>query len=80
MLAAHVRQIPWASGHGLGVLNAFFARLSADTLAAVYWVRRATCGLTGHDMVRHFEPGRMSLECMHCGEQTPGWAVEARRI
>jgi hypothetical protein len=80
VLAAHVRQIPWAPGHGLGVLNTFLARLSADTLAALSWVRRATCGLTGHDMVRHFEPGRMSLECMHCGEQTPGWAVETRRI
>ena len=80
MLAAHVRQIPWASGHGLGVLNTFFARLGADTRAAAYWLRRIVCGLTGHAMVRHFEPGRMSLECMHCGERTPGWAVAVRRF
>jgi len=30
--------------------------------------------------VRHFEPGHMSLECMHCGERTPGWAVATRNI
>ena len=80
MLAVHVRQIPWASGHGVGSLTILFARVSADTIAFAWWMRRAACGLTGHAMVRHFEPGRMSLECMHCGEQSPGWAVDTRRI
>lgn len=78
MLAAHIRQIPWASGHGVGVLNSLWARVSSDALAAVGWMRRAVCGLGGHAMVRHFEPGRMSLECMHCGERTAGWAVATR--
>jgi hypothetical protein len=67
-------------GHGLGLAHPFLARVGADVLGGVYWVRRAMCGLTGHAMVRHFEPGRMSLECMHCGEQTPGWAVATRGV
>jgi hypothetical protein len=46
-------------------------------VAAAEWLRRASCGLmTGHDMVRHFEPGRVSLECLSCGERTPGWTIE----
>jgi hypothetical protein len=40
------------------------------------WLRRTACGLTGHEMVRHFEPHRMSLQCLSCGAETAGWLLE----
>jgi hypothetical protein len=38
--------------------------------------RHALCGLAGHDMVRHFEPDRLSLRCTICGAQTRGWTID----
>lgn len=52
----------------LGVLNEV-----SWTVAT--WVRQAGCALTGHDMIRRFEPRRVSLQCMHCGVETPGWSL-----
>ena len=34
------------------------------------------CGLRGHDVVRHFEPNRLSLRCLSCGYQTAGWNLQ----
>lgn len=36
-------------------------------------VRQFLCGLYGHDVLLHFERGRMSLQCTSCGYETPGW-------
>jgi hypothetical protein len=41
-------------------------------------LRQAGCGLTGHEKVRRFEPERMSLQCLSCGRETPGWALHDR--
>lgn len=38
-------------------------------------VRQFLCGLHGHDTLRHFEKGRISLQCVSCGYETPGWDV-----
>jgi hypothetical protein len=38
-------------------------------------VRQAFCGLHGHDTMLHFEHGRMSLQCVSCGHETPGWEL-----
>lgn len=43
--------------------------------AAERWVQQTLCALTGHDFMIHREPGRLCLECTHCGRQTHGWAV-----
>jgi hypothetical protein len=46
-------------------------------------VQQFVCGLHGHDMVRHFDKGRMSLQCVSCGHESPGWelpALAVRRI
>lgn len=37
--------------------------------------RQFMCGLSGHDSLRHFEQGRLSLKCVSCGHETPGWEV-----
>jgi hypothetical protein len=33
------------------------------------------CGLHGHDTLLHFEQERMSLRCVSCGHETPGWEL-----
>lgn len=38
----------------------------------------ALCGLRGHDDVLHFEPARLSLRCLKCGRQTPGWTLDVK--
>jgi hypothetical protein len=74
VFAALLAQVP----PGQGFLNNVRSRISADTIGLAAWVRRARCGLTGHSMVLHLQPQKMSLRCMDCGEQTPGWTIRAR--
>jgi hypothetical protein len=35
------------------------------------------CGLSGHDLVRHYERNRVSLQCASCGHLSPGWELTA---
>ena len=42
-------------------------------------VRQAFCGMTGHDILRHFERNRMFLKCVSCGHESPGWALTEPR-
>lgn len=44
---------------------------------AAQQLRQFMCGLHGHDSLLHFERGRMSLLCMSCGYETPGWDVKS---
>jgi len=37
------------------------------------WVRQTLCALHGHDLMLHFEPGRVCLRCVDCDHETPGW-------
>lgn len=37
------------------------------------------CAIHGHDEVLHLEHGRMTLRCMTCGHESPGWTVGPRR-
>jgi hypothetical protein len=41
------------------------------------WVQlgQMLCGLRGHDTLMHFEMERMSLRCVSCGHETPGWEL-----
>ena len=38
-------------------------------------LRQMYCGLRGHDTLLHFEDERMSLRCVSCGHETPGWEL-----
>jgi hypothetical protein len=45
-------------------------------LKRVKWmVRRAICGLFGHDTLLQFEQHRLSLRCASCGHETTGWTI-----
>ena len=78
VFAALLEHIPSTWAPAPGFLNSVRSRISADTIGVAEWVRRARCGLTGHAMVLHLQPQKMSLRCMDCGEQTPGWTIHAR--
>jgi hypothetical protein len=36
------------------------------------------CGLSGHDSMRHFESNRVTMRCVSCGHDTPGWEISER--
>lgn len=40
------------------------------------YVRRAACSLRGHDLLMEFAPTRLSLRCVACGYNTPGWEID----
>jgi hypothetical protein len=67
----------WAGAHRWNV-GTLWAGLAASAVAVAGWLGRVECGLTGHVMVRQFEPHRMSLECLRCGERTAGWTFDDR--
>jgi hypothetical protein len=46
---------------------------------ALDWLRQAFCGLHGHDTMLHFEQERISLRCVSCGHETPGWELNEAR-
>lgn len=76
MLVADVEPI---SSTGVPARDLWIALWSRFRAAAVITVDRlvcALCGFRGHAMVRHFEPARMSLVCLSCGHNTPGWTMQ----
>ena len=38
-------------------------------------LRQMFCALHGHDMLLHLEQERMSLRCVSCSHETPGWEL-----
>jgi hypothetical protein len=39
-------------------------------------IRQFFCGLQGHDALVHFDKTRISLQCVSCGYETPGWDLQ----
>lgn len=39
-------------------------------------LRQALCALRHHDAILHLERDRISLRCMTCGYETPGWQLD----
>jgi hypothetical protein len=38
-------------------------------------IEQTSCGLRGHDELRHFSPRRLSLRCIRCGHLSAGWEI-----
>lgn len=68
--AMHERKFPEGSG--------VMAGMPELTQLLVSRGRQAFCAFRGHDMILHFEPNRLSLQCWACGAQTPGWRLDPR--
>ena len=53
-----------------------------STSTPTYWANLASrlsqlvCGLSGHQLLLNAEPGRLSLKCMSCPYETPGWTIK----
>ena len=77
MPATQVVRIPFAADSPARPFTTAFLTLAGDAGAAAAWLRRLRCGLTGHDMMMKFEPGRLSLRCHGCGQETPGWSIRS---
>jgi hypothetical protein len=57
------------------------ADVGEDRLAQLFRrvSRRAgqiSCGITGHNVLLHYQPTRLSLQCATCGYESPGWELE----
>ena len=66
----------------IGMLPIDRHRIAARATALVQLLaasaRRTLCALRGHERVLHFESNRLSLRCLACGAETPGWQLDAR--
>jgi hypothetical protein len=38
-------------------------------------VREVACAIHGHDLLLHYERGRVCLRCVDCGYETNGWSL-----
>ena len=76
MLASHAESMPPSSPSG-AFLNAVWPRTRAMAFAAAEGLLQASCGLGGHTMLMRFDKTRMSLQCLSCGHNTPGWTIRA---
>ena len=43
--------------------------------AFIQQVARIWCGINGHEIMLHFEPNKLSLQCSLCGYASEGWEV-----
>ena len=50
-------------------------RLLALAARAPTLFKQFSCGLSGHDMLLHFERKRVALKCVACGYESPGWSM-----
>jgi hypothetical protein len=57
-------------------LDTAFAESEGLLSKAGLQLRQFVCGLHGHDALKHFEQGRISLLCVSCGHETPGWDIK----
>jgi hypothetical protein len=39
-------------------------------------LRSVVCGMSGHELLLHIEPGHLSLRCISCPYETPGWVLK----
>jgi hypothetical protein len=67
-----VTNYPVASHDGL---TSATTETHTDSVGVLDRVRQIFCGLHGHDTFMHFEQDRMSLRCVSCGHETPGWEL-----
>ena len=47
--------------------------LSEHTSRVGVWLRQLLCGLSGHDRYLHVEGSRVTLRCVGCQHDSPGW-------
>lgn len=47
-----------------------------ETMSFGEYIRQFVCGLSGHDELMKFEKERLTLQCINCGHESPGWLLD----
>jgi hypothetical protein len=70
-----LRQVLRATSHTRGDFK------SVEELVSTIGTRlaRTICGLRGHSDLLHLTSYRVSLRCLLCGHETPGWDLGSRQ-
>jgi hypothetical protein len=76
MLLSHAERLIGLATPARAVVRPWWAQVASRLGAARALWREAACGLGGHAMILHVEPQRLSLQCMECGHNTPGWKLD----
>jgi len=42
------------------------------------WLRQLLCAVNGHDRYLHVDGGRVTLRCVSCQHDSPGWEIGGR--
>ena len=68
--------------HDVSLHGASFGAAQAHQWArgVVAYARRRLCAMNGHDLILHFEPRRLSLQCVDCGWESSGWMIDRPRF
>jgi hypothetical protein len=65
-----------------GPLGADRVRVAADRSwewwrRVARWTAQTICGLGGHEMLKYSTRARITLRCVTCGFESPGWNLDA---
>ena len=52
--------------------------LSEGAVRVGTWFRQSLCGLNGHDKYLHVAGSRVTLRCVSCQHESPGWQTGDR--
>ena len=52
--------------------------LSENAARFAVWLRQSLCGLNGHDKYLHVDGPRVTLRCVSCQHESPGWETGGR--
>lgn len=66
-----------ARWHGFSLSAAQASGWSQAFLSSVH---RGLCGIRGHDLILHAESGRLSLRCLDCSWESPGWLLSGPKV
>lgn len=66
----------WTHGHPTFLFRGPELDAGGALRSAIVSVRRAACGLGGHEYCMRSGNNRIFLQCMTCGHETPGWQID----
>jgi hypothetical protein len=52
--------------------------LSEQAARVGTWLRQSLCGVNGHDRYLHVQGTRVTLRCVACQHESPGWDTGSR--
>jgi hypothetical protein len=65
----------WSDVAAIRIQGAAEGGLNGLCTRVLHGAGQLWCGLFGHHVLLRYQPERLSLECSHCGYQSPGWEL-----